>query len=146
MKRTTMSSIASTILLTTFAGAAFAQQEVAATQSIEVTAPRASVRVACRSVDEQLQDMLGHVAWREAEGGTLDVSFTIADDRVEAVQVSGGPLAYRRATAGAVHRLDCHSGGQGRQSVRMQVVFLDREASAQRERIVAVEPALLARR
>jgi hypothetical protein len=39
------------------------------------------------------------------------------------------------ATNRAVRSIDCHNGAQGRQSVQMQVVFLDPETDAQRERV-----------
>jgi hypothetical protein len=114
---------------------ALAQPAAPSMQTIEVTAPRAELRTVCRSVDQQLQDLLGAVAWREAVAGTIDVHFQIDGARITEVRTTGGPLAYRMATNRAVRSIDCHNGAQGRQSVQMQVVFLDPETDAQRERV-----------
>lgn len=123
-----------------------AEPAVPAGQTIEVTAPRADLRTVCRGVDEQLQGLLGAVAWREAAAGTVEVRFEIDGARIVGVHARGGPLAYRQATRRAVHGLECHNGAEGRQSVRLQVVFLDPETAAQRERVAFGTEAQIARR
>lgn len=148
--RQTLSTTSQALLLavaaTAASGPALAQPAQVTTQTVEVTAPRAELRSVCRSVDEQLQDMLGAVAWREAVAGTIDVHFEIDGARITDVRTSGGPLAYRLATHRAVRSIDCHSGAQGRQSVQMQVVFLDPATDAQRERVALRTETQLARR
>jgi hypothetical protein len=116
------------------AAPAAVEQATAAAQAIEVTAPRADVRTVCRSVDERLQEMLGYVAWREGAAGEVDVRFQIEGRRVVGLRTTGRPVPYRVATHRAVRSLECSDAGAGRRSVRMKVVFLDAETSAERER------------
>lgn len=146
----TLSIVTRTLLLVAAAAMtsapAWAQPASPIAQSIEVTAPRADVRTVCRGVDEQLQEMLGSVAWREAMAGTIEVRFEIDGARVAAVHTSGGPLAYRTATHRALHRLQCRTGAQGRRSVRMQVVFLDPGTAAQHGRVAVTSRDELAQR
>lgn len=129
------------------AAPAAVEQATAAAQAIEVSAPRADVRTVCRSVDERLQQMLGYVAWREGAAGEVDVSFQIEGQRIVGLRTAGGPVPYRVATHRAVSSLECSDAGAGRRSVRMKVVFLDAETSAERVRAASrsQQPAVVTR-
>jgi hypothetical protein len=104
---------------------AFAQS---ATQSIEVrgSAPvRTDVRTVCKAIDSELPDALARVARDVGEAATVEVRFQIDGSRIDTVESSGGPRAYRKAVRQAVSGLECDNAGAGRQTVQFRVRFID---------------------
>jgi hypothetical protein len=124
MNRITATTVAAAALLG-LAGSAFAQD---GKQSVEVRAAmpvRTDVQALCPAIDEDLPDTLARVAREVSEPAIVDVQFALDGRRIEEVQASGGPLAYRRAVRRAVRGLECSSPDAGRQLVKLRVQFID---------------------
>ena len=115
------------VLLYTFTTAVVAQPAAPTPQAQAATMPHVDLRKVCRNVDQQLQDLLARVVYTDG-AGVVDLVFDLEGDQVRRVRTRSGPPAHRAAARRAVHRLDCRGAGPARQTLHLQVEFVDADA------------------
>lgn len=115
------------VLLSIATTAVNAQPAAPAPQAQAAAMPHVDLRQVCHNVDQQLQDLLFRVVYTDG-AGVVDLVFDLEGGQVRQVRTRSGPPALRAAARRAVQRLDCRDAGPARQTLHLQVEFVDTDA------------------